>query len=1086
MNHPTRTYWWLWLGLITLILVGLARPTDPTAHAADGVATLVKDFDPTPYQPDFSVTGPSVEVNGTIFFAAWDATYGEELWRSDGTTAGTLLFKDVWPGEGNAKPSQLTAFNGKLLFVANDGSNGLALWLSDGSSVGTVKVKDVVPLAMTPSVGIASIVLAGGRAFFCVCNTTGVLQGSLWVSDGTPAGTRMLNDLILPINGTMADGNGTLFFRSADGSLWKSDGTLAGTIQVAALPASEFMAAGTLNGTFVFFMGNPTNLQIWTSDGTAVGTGLRKEFPVGSSSRMPDLTTIIDQTLYFVINDAITPPSLWRSDGTASGTVEVKQFTASEWPQSLTTVNQTLFLIISDNWVTQSLWISDGTTSGTVVVKQFSDGGTSSTGMSVAGRAVFPTCSVNACQIWSSDGSATGTILLTSVKNGSIDYLVATTHGGFFRVCHGAYSGMYRGCSAMQTDGTLTGTVELKAAQVNPDQTFQPIRGSGHRVFFAHGWPSTDLWVSDGTPAGTTELVNIASTGNSLWTFVDDTLFFVTYDGNDTNALWKSDGTPTGTAQLKSFARPLVISQLTNFAGSLVFMIGNQLWQSDGTTAGTLPFFTTDSGEVRAIIAGRTQLFFTTCTDNYLGSTPLIPCFLWSSDGTAVGTRQVATFDPVSCFKGCDGPTIGNLRTMGDRIVFTASQGNVWGLWTSDGTATGTRMLHNESPSNLLTTADGQLFFTVGRLDSPSEPRTFLWISDGTVGGTHQVAPLGLGGSWYFTAVGNHIFSTGYDNALWTSDGTAGGTHQVVTYIPLPKPIENLTAVGTHLFFTTDDGSHGNELWTSDGSEAGTYLVADLNPGPAGSLPTGLSNINGQLFFSAWSPGSGRELWVSDDNGTRLVQNIAPGLGNANPTGFVAVGPKLLFGANDGSNGPALWALPLSSQPFQPMTVTARTYIQAENYDLGGEGLAYHDTEPSNRGGVYRPAEGVDLTTVNQNGSGGTVLAWTKPGEWLNYSVNIANTRAYTFEVALAALGAGGSFHLTLDGADVTGPRSVPDTGGWYSWQTLKGSALNLTAGRHTLRLVFDSANATGYVANLDWFVLDGASTHVYAPEIQR
>ena len=118
---------------------------------------------------------------------------------------------------------------------------------------------------------------------------------------------------------------------------------------------------------------------------------------------MPDLTTIIDQTLYFVINDAITPPSLWRSDGTASGTVEVKQFTASEWPQSLTTVNQTLFLIISDNWVTQSLWISDGTTSGTVVVKQFSDGGTSSTGMSVAGRAVFPTCSVNACQIWSSD-----------------------------------------------------------------------------------------------------------------------------------------------------------------------------------------------------------------------------------------------------------------------------------------------------------------------------------------------------------------------------------------------------------------------------------------------------------------------------------------------------------------------------------------------------------------------------------------------------------------------------------------------------------------------------------------------------------
>ncbi len=241
----------------------------------------------------------------------------------------------------------------------------------------------------------------------------------------------------------------------------------------------------------------------------------------------------------------------------------------------------------------------------------------------------------------------------------------------------------------------------------------------------------------------------------------------------------------------------------------------------------------------------------------------------------------------------------------------------------------------------------------------------------------------------------------------------------------------NLTAVGTRLFFSASDDAHGRELWVSDGTAAGTQMVADINPGPESSMPDNLTSINGQLFFSASDGVHGNELWVSDDTGPRMVQDLNPGVDSADPTTITAAGPNLFFSANDGVNGPALWTLPLTSQPYQPTTVAARTSIQAENYDLGGEGVAYHTSDTVNRGGTYRPTESIGLMTVNPDGSGGVMLGWDKPGEWLNYTVNIASTRAYTLAVALTAPGSGGSFHFTLDGTDISGPMMVPNTGNW-------------------------------------------------------
>src|SRR5262249_25534352 len=113
---------------------------------SDGTAAgtvLVKDINPG--------TGSSIPeyltaVNGTLFFSATDGAHNSELWKSDGTTACTVLVKDVNPGSTRYDGTylgELTAVNGTLFFTANDGVHGQELWKSDGTAAGTVMVKDV-------------------------------------------------------------------------------------------------------------------------------------------------------------------------------------------------------------------------------------------------------------------------------------------------------------------------------------------------------------------------------------------------------------------------------------------------------------------------------------------------------------------------------------------------------------------------------------------------------------------------------------------------------------------------------------------------------------------------------------------------------------------------------------------------------------------------------------------------------------------------------------------------------------------------------------------------------------------------------
>ena len=123
----------------------------------------------------------------------------------------------------------------------------------------------------------------------------------------------------------------------------------------------------------------------------------------------------------------------------------------------------------------------------------------------------------------------------------------------------------------------------------------------------------------------------------------------------------------------------------------------------------------------------------------------------------------------------------------------------------------------------------------------------------------------------------------------------------------------NLTAVGSTLFFTADNGSSGRELWKSDGTPAGTVQVADINLGPAGSNPGGLTNLAGTLYFSANDGTTGAELWSYDPSGKdgpQPVADIRSGSLGSNPAGLTVddLNGTLYFSANDGTTGAELWS----------------------------------------------------------------------------------------------------------------------------------------------------------------------------------
>jgi len=346
------------------------------------------------------------------------------------------------------------------------------------------------------------------------------------------------------------------------------------------------------------------------------------------------------------------------------------------------------------------------------------------------------------------------------------------------------------------------------------------------------------------------------------------------------------------------------------FNGGLLFAAndgthGRELYTSDGTVAGTTfvkDINPTGDSSIDYIVAtGNTAYFQANDGTNGLE--------LWKSDGTEAGTVIVENINP------SDDSYPEYLTTVGSTLYFAADDGsNGFELWKSDGTAAGTVMVKNINPTGSssprqLYAAGSTLYFTAD--DGTHDPE--LWKSDGTEAGTVMVkdilsrsVPGGGSDLRGFAQMGSDVYFTATDDThgteLWRSDGTEAGTVMVKDINPTSDSGPgDFVSIGSTLYFSADDVTLTNGLWKSDGTEAGTVKVKDLYP----SYSTALGNT---LYFRANVGPNGRELYKSDgtEAGTVMVKDINP-TGDSYPSFLTRHGDLLYLQASDGVNGKEMY-----------------------------------------------------------------------------------------------------------------------------------------------------------------------------------
>ncbi|MCR9253154.1 MAG: DUF5010 C-terminal domain-containing protein [bacterium] len=147
--------------------------------------------------------------------------------------------------------------------------------------------------------------------------------------------------------------------------------------------------------------------------------------------------------------------------------------------------------------------------------------------------------------------------------------------------------------------------------------------------------------------------------------------------------------------------------------------------------------------------------------------------------------------------------------------------------------------------------------------------------------------------------------------------------------------------------------------------------------------------------------------------------------------------------------------------------------IQAEDYNEGGNGIGYYDLSSGNTGGEFRNDD-VDIENTGDVG-GGYNVGWISATEWLAFDINAqANTNLYDIEFRVASPSGSGSFHVEIDGVDVTGPISVVNTGSWQNYSTVSVNNISIDPGSHELRVVFDAA---GF--NLNYLDISESQTQI-------
>jgi|CXWL01.1.fsa_nt_gi ELWxxDGT repeat protein len=631
--------------------------------------------------------------------------------------------------------------------------------------------------------------------------------------------------------------------------------------------------SGILFNNQLFFVGGTSNdRELWVSN--LAGTAPFVEIVPGTLGSSPSSLTVAGSEFFFSAKDADHGRELWVSDGTVAGTSRLTDLRAGALdssPSNFVVLAGDLLFRATDDGSSFTLWRTDLTTQTTAEVRSDIPLGTKI--VVVAGEAFFVAANTDGREeVWRSDGTPAGTVVFTDTDCLRIGELVSAEDRAFFTCDRDLYV----------TDGTLAGTNLLRHFDAD-----SPLTLTVTRTLASHGAPQVYFSASDDPVAGQ----NVE--------------------------LWVTDGTVAGTLPMPEIASGTASSRPSSFfadQGELLFSADSGdadrelYWTAGGAILGA-ELNTCGSGSPANYLRHGSFVYFGGC-DCTAG------CELFRTNRSVAGTTLIEDLEP-----GAGSSSIGPLASTAVGLIFSATESGVGAeLWRSNGTAAGTQRLTNfeapdSNPTGLIPTGQG-VRFGASHLGG-NEP----WQAAANQGAAFEIADLAAGplGSNAFrfggatTSEGITVFvgsSTGGFNldTVWRTDGTAPGTFALTT----PEPslsASAFTAVGRLVFFALEDSASGKEPWRTDGTVAGTYRLLDIVPGSGSSSPSNLTPSSGFLYFSATDPMLGNELWRSDGStaGTSRITDIEPGSGSSYPGEITVAGGTVYFSASSATTGLELW-----------------------------------------------------------------------------------------------------------------------------------------------------------------------------------
>lgn len=538
-----------------------------------------------------------------LYFGAYADNSGQGLWKTDGTSDGTVLVKNIDPGASNLFPTgNFVEYNNSLYFPAFDATHGQELWRTDGTTDGTQFVNDFWP---GPGGG-TSLLLGVLRNRLVIA-----ANGQLVSGDGTAGNWQPLSPWSgitknIVMTGSLVFGDRLIFGSVAGGNIdiWSTDGTDLGTVllnrEIAGVETSGLPIA-RLGDSFVFVNGS----KLYRSDGTPAGTTF-----ITTLSNTSQMTSVGDR-VYFSASDTTHGRELWQTDGTLAGTFMVKDLTPGTGNTSLsnlTGVGNKLFFTSNYGGIGTELYVlTAGQTDPIGADLKPGTGSSSPTGLVACGNSLFfiaiPSTSI---QIFETDGDQ-----IKSVGGG---YSIGTTTT-FVRGANGVYfSGRPAGSAnqvlwfipATPGQGDVFTAVQLTGVS-DPNTGTLPnnITAVGNLVYFAAAstLSGRELWRTDGTVAGTQQVVDLdPGAGDSILKFFAEDNGKLAFYGSDQvgrAGIWTSDGTAAGTTLIV----PSTVDQPNDFQATPI-EVGQSLFSlSTSDWAGIELFMLRDPDDIAPEVA---------------------------------------------------------------------------------------------------------------------------------------------------------------------------------------------------------------------------------------------------------------------------------------------------------------------------------------------------------------------------------------------------------------------------------------------------------------------------------------------------